>query len=313
MTGSVTSVAVIAVSSAPSSPAASATSSSRSITSIGWSSLPPCSVSGRSDHTQALTSVSTPSPVARSTRRRLISAVRSGRSMRQAGAGAGAVRPLRHVVDVLEGDARDRPQHLARRLVDALALVEPAGVVVGDGPLDRMGQRQPPLPDQLGEQLDEQHDLEVVLVAEVARVVLGEGDVVVRVEHDDPAGADRPPVVDVVPGELARPLDVPHLRGRTAAAPLLAHQSELDTRRLEDPGGGARHRRAVERPFAVAEEDRLAADRDVEAGGPVADVVLADRHLAEHRLGPLRGRSPRPTAASAAGGCRSRRRARAWP
>src|SRR5215207_3943482 len=44
----------------------------------------------------------------------------------EAGAGAGAVRPLRHVVDVLEGQAGDRPKHLARRLVDSLALVEPA-------------------------------------------------------------------------------------------------------------------------------------------------------------------------------------------
>ena len=57
---------------------------------------------------------------------------------RQAAAAARAVRPLRHVVDVVERDARHGAQQLARRRVHALALVEPAGVVVGDGPLHRL-------------------------------------------------------------------------------------------------------------------------------------------------------------------------------
>ena len=47
-------------------------------------------------------------------------------------------------------------------------------------------------------------------------------------------GADGPPVGHVVLGELAGPLDVAHLGGRAPAAPLLAHQSELDTGPPED-------------------------------------------------------------------------------
>src|SRR6185503_14994708 len=48
---------------------------------------------------------------------------------------AGAVRPLRDVVDVDERQAGDRSQDLARGLPFAEALVQPARVVVGDGTL----------------------------------------------------------------------------------------------------------------------------------------------------------------------------------
>src|ERR671919_2451866 len=58
------------------------------------------------------------------------------------GARAGAVGPLRDVVDVLEGQAGDRPQDLPGSLVDPLPLIEPAGIVVGRDPLGRDGQLQ---------------------------------------------------------------------------------------------------------------------------------------------------------------------------
>ena len=118
-------------------PADSATSSIRSRTSM------PCfgalaADSGRSDQTQALTRVSTSS----SRRPRDPATADLGGDLRlldrEARAGAGAVRPLRHVVDVLEGESGDGAQDLARRRVDALALVQPARVVVRHHPLDRL-------------------------------------------------------------------------------------------------------------------------------------------------------------------------------
>ena len=87
----------------------------------------PAAVSGRSDHGQALTSVSTSSSAAFATRRRLISAVISGFSI-----GSPPPPPLQydHWVtrstswNVMPGIA---PQQLARCRVHALALVQPAG------------------------------------------------------------------------------------------------------------------------------------------------------------------------------------------
>ena len=162
--------------------------------------------------------------------------------------------------------------------------------MVGDRPLDRHRRRQLALPDQLREQLDDEDDLDVEVGAEVLRVVLGERDVVVRVEHEDALGAGGAPVVEVVLGEPLRLVDVPHLGGGSAAAPLLAHQPELVARLLQDLRDRAGDRRAVERRLAVDEQHGLAADRDVESLGPVAHVLLADRGLAQHRLvGPLVG------------------------
>ena len=119
-------------------------------------------------------------------------------------------------------------QQLARRLVHALALVQPARVVVGHGALDRRRELDLARLHEVVDELDAEHDLELVVVAVVLRIVLGEGDVVVRVGRDDPLGADRAPVGDVVVGVLAREVDVAHLGRRAAAAPLLAHQPELD-------------------------------------------------------------------------------------
>ena len=95
-----------------------------------------------------------------------------------------------------------------------------------------------------------------------------------RVGRDDPLRADRAPVGDVVLGVLAREVDVAHLGGRAAAAPLLAHQPELDAGLLQQLRERARVGGAVEGRLAVDEQDRLAADRDVEAVGPVGDVLL---------------------------------------
>ncbi|BDZ56517.1 hypothetical protein GCM10025872_01740 [Barrientosiimonas endolithica] len=85
-------------------------------------------------------------------------------------------------------------------------------------------------------------------------------------------------------GEPLGLVDVAHLGGRAAAAPLLAHQPELDPGLLQDLRDRPRDRRAVERRLAVDEQDRVAADRDVEAVGPVAHLVLADPLGPEHRL-----------------------------
>src|SRR5829696_5287391 len=52
-----------------------------------------------------------------------------------------AVRPLGDVVDVLERNPRDCPQDLARSFVNSFALVQPAGVVVGNHAIDRDGKR----------------------------------------------------------------------------------------------------------------------------------------------------------------------------
>src|SRR5919106_4538648 len=98
------------------------------------------------------------------------------------GARAGAVGPLGHVVDVLEGQAGDRPEDLPGRRVDSLSLVESAGVVIRGDLLDGLRELEPALADELCHELDDEDDVEVELLAEEARVVLREGDVVVRVE-----------------------------------------------------------------------------------------------------------------------------------
>ena len=77
-----------------------------------------------------------------------------------------------------------------------------------------------------------------------------------------------PPVEHVVLGHLVRDVDVAGLPHRPAAAPLLAHEAELDARALENERDGARHRRPVEGGFAVGEEDRLAPGGNVEACRP---------------------------------------------
>ena len=118
----------------------------------------------------------------------------------------------------------------------------------------------------------------------ILRVVLGEGDVVVRVRGEDARGADGAPVGHVVIGVLSGQVDVAHLGCRAPAAPLLAHQTELHPCLLEQLGEGPRVRGAVEGRLAVDEQDGVAAHRDVESVGPVADVLLAHRHVAQHRL-----------------------------
>ena len=119
-------------------PADSATSSMMSATSMpaSW----PAVASGRSDQTQPLTSMSTSSSLARASSRvadllgdlRLLD--------REATAPAGAVGPLRDMVDVLERQSGDRVQDEPGRFVDVLALVEPTGIVVGHDFVDRRRQ-----------------------------------------------------------------------------------------------------------------------------------------------------------------------------
>ena len=98
------------------------------------SCLSPCSVSGRSDHTQAETSVSTSSAFAFSTRRRLISAVRSGRSIARP-----APAPEQYDHWVTWSTSLNVRPGMARRISRGslwmpFRLVEPAGVVVGRPP-----------------------------------------------------------------------------------------------------------------------------------------------------------------------------------
>ena len=100
----------------------------------------PAAVSGRSDHGQALISVSTSSVDGLRPRDPAAADLLGDLGLldRQPAAAAAAVGPLRDAVDVVERDAGDRAEQLARRLVDALALVQPARVVVGDRALDRV-------------------------------------------------------------------------------------------------------------------------------------------------------------------------------
>ena len=294
-------------------PADCATSSNRSITSSGCSAAAPASDSGRSDHGQALISVSTSSSCARADA--AAADLRGDLRLldRQPAAAARAVRPLRDVVDVAELDPRHRPQQLARRRVHALALVEPARVVVGDGALDRLGERDPALLDEVVDELDAEDDLELVVVAEVARVVLGEGDEVVRVGRDDPLRADRAPVGDVVLGVLAGEVDVAHLGGRAAAAPLLAHQPELDARR---PAAAGR-RRACRRSGRTPPRSRRTGSSRRRPGcrAPRPSRRRAPgrpaRRRAPARCGPRPG--ARSTASSPRARCRWRPSARASP
>ena len=138
---------------------------------------------------------------------------------------------------------------------------------------------EPAVPDELGDELRDVHDLEVVGLREVAGIVFGEADVVVRVEDDDPLRADRPPVGDVVGRQLPRGVEVAHLCRRPAAAPLFAHQAELDTRHRQQLGGRARDARPVEGRLAVDEQDRLASDRQIEPLCPAGHVLLGDRDV----------------------------------
>ena len=84
-------------------PADCATSSNRSITSSGSSASAPACDSGRSDHGQALISVSTSSCLRARDAPAADLLGDLGLLDRQAAAAAGAVRPLRDVVDVVEG------------------------------------------------------------------------------------------------------------------------------------------------------------------------------------------------------------------
>ena len=164
--------------------------------------------------------------------------------------------------------------------MDVLALVEPTRVVVGHGSLDRLRELEPSFSNEVGDELDDLHDLDIEVGAEVRRIVLGEVDVVMRLDGDDTLHARGTPVGEVVFGERTRLLDVPHLGSGTTATPLLVHQAELDAGLLQHLGGRACVGRAVERRLAVGEQDRLAADGNVEAGGPVPYVVLALRCVA---------------------------------
>src|SRR5262249_1124088 len=75
---------------------------------------------------------------------------------------ARAVGPLRDAIDVDEVQTGNRAQDLARRLPDPEPLAEATRVVIGDGPLDRSGQLELAVPDLLGDQVDREHDLELV-------------------------------------------------------------------------------------------------------------------------------------------------------
>ena len=250
-----------------------ANSSCRSTTSMSCAS--PASDSGRSDHGQALTRVSTSSSAARS--RREVADLRGQLRLldRQATAAARAVGPLGHPVDVLEAQAGDRAQQLARLLPDALALVEPARVVVRDRPVHRHRRGQPALAQQLGQHLDDEHDLDVELLAEVLRVVLGEADVVVRVEHQHA------------------------LRARsTASCPGCAGRTAGPARRSPSP-------RPVRRSTTARPSGRTRSRPSAASGPPPAAPTSGRTRPRSRRTGPSRRRSgdpaPRPSRAPAPG------------
>ena len=146
-------------------PADSATSSMMSRTSMPASR--PASASGRSDHTQALTSMSTSSSGACSIRRRLISAVSSGFSI---GSPPPPPEQYDHCVtwstslNVRPGIARRisrgalwMPLRLLRRHGSWYVTVRSIGFV----------ELEAAVADEFREQLDDLHDLDVEVVAEV--------------------------------------------------------------------------------------------------------------------------------------------------
>src|SRR5215207_7566521 len=102
------------------------------------------------------------------------------------------------MVDVLECEPWNRSQDLPWRLIDALPLVQTARIVVGDDSIDRLLELQPPVPNQLRDELEYLDHLEVKALAEVRRIVLGEVDVVVRLDGDDPVRSDRTPIGHVM-------------------------------------------------------------------------------------------------------------------
>ena len=156
--------------------------------------------------------------------------------------------------------------------------------MVGDGAVHRDGGREPSSPQELREHFNDEHDFDVEFLTEVLGVVLGEADVVVRVQDEDALGPRRAPIVEVVACESLGLVDVAHLGGGAAAAPLVLHQAELVAGHLQHLGHRAGNRRAVEGGLTVDEEDRVSADGDVQAGRPVAHLVLADRCLPEDGL-----------------------------
>ena len=107
----------------------------------------------------------------------------SGFSTHRVRAGARAVRPLGHVIDVDERQTRNRPQDLPRSLPDSHALVQTARIVVRDRPFDRRRQLDPAVPDHLCDDVERQHDLELVEALVERRIVLDDRDVVVRIRQ----------------------------------------------------------------------------------------------------------------------------------
>src|SRR3712207_8705284 len=65
---------------------------------------------------------------------------------------------------------------------------------------------------------------------------------------------------------------------RSAAAPLVLHEAELVAGHLQHLRHGPRDRRPVEGGLAVDEQDRLAADRDVEPLGDRKSTRLNSSH-----------------------------------
>jgi hypothetical protein len=157
--------------------------------------------------------------------------------------------------------------------------------VVGDRTVHGRRQLQAAVADELGKEVDGQHDLELVEPVVERRVLLDDRDVVVRIEADDALRAGLPPVQHVVLGHLVRDVDVARLPHGPAAAPLFPHEAELDASGPEEERDCARHRGAEEGRLAVGKEDRLAADRDVEPRRPGSHLALARLDVpAEDRL-----------------------------
>ncbi len=185
-------------------------------------------------------------------------------------AGTAAEAALLAPVHLLRLHARHLFHDLPRRGEDPVVPAQEARVVVGDLLLDRRDRREPPVGDELREQLSVVHHL---VVAAQLRVLARDGVEAVRAAGHDLADARLVQRLDVLLGQHAVDELVAHPPGRVPGAGLgRAEHREVDPGGVQQLGDGLGGllRPVLERARAADPEQVL----DV-----VADPPVDDRHL----------------------------------